>query len=36
MAPEHHAVDRSVAERAAQQYNARLGHGAGLSMARKF
>ncbi|MBS1117958.1 MAG: hypothetical protein H6Q90_186 [Deltaproteobacteria bacterium] len=36
MNPESHAVDRSVADRAANQYNQQLGQSAGVSMARKF
>jgi hypothetical protein len=36
MAPEVHAVDRSVAERAAQQYNQSLGHTVGIRMTRSF
>jgi hypothetical protein len=36
MQPENHAVDRSIAERAAVQYNQNLGHTAGISMSRSF
>ncbi len=36
MQPENHAVDRSIAERAAIQYNQNLGQTAGISMSRKF
>jgi hypothetical protein len=36
MNPETHAVDRSVAERAALDYNAKLGKTAGLGYSRKF
>jgi hypothetical protein len=36
MQPEVHAVDRSIAERAAGQYNQNLGHTAGISMSRSF
>jgi hypothetical protein len=39
MNPETHAIDRSIAERAAQQYNQRLGSaevGGGLSVNRDF
>jgi hypothetical protein len=34
--PETHAVDRSVAERAAQQYNQQLGHVGGVSLNKNF
>jgi hypothetical protein len=36
MEPEAHAVDRSVADRAAQQYNQGIGRSAGLSLSRSF
>ena len=36
MNPETHAVDRSVAERAAQQYNSSLGHTVGLNVGKSF
>ncbi len=36
MNPETHAVDRSIADRAANQYNAHLGQVGGLEMAKKF
>lgn len=36
MEPEVHAVDRSIAERAANQYNQNLGHTAGISLSGKF
>jgi hypothetical protein len=34
--PETHAVDRSNAQRAASQYNERLGHGGGVSINKNF
>jgi hypothetical protein len=34
--PENHAVDRSIAERAAIQYNQRLGHVGGVSLNKNF
>jgi hypothetical protein len=34
--PETHAVDRSVADRAAQQYNQQLGHVGGVSLNKNF
>lgn len=36
MNPETHAVDRSVAERAAQQYNTQIGHTVGMSVGKSF
>jgi len=36
MNPETHAVDRSIAEQAAQQYNQKLGHVGGLSLNKRF
>lgn len=36
MQPEVHAVDRSIAERAANQYNQNLGRSAGITFSRKF
>ncbi|HEV7559308.1 MAG TPA: hypothetical protein VGO00_27725 [Kofleriaceae bacterium] len=36
MNPDSHAVDRSVAERAAQDYNQKLGKGAGVGLSGKF
>ena len=36
MDPETHAVDRSIAERAALQYNTQLGHTVGMGMTRHF
>jgi hypothetical protein len=36
MNPETHAVDRSVADQAAQRYNAGLGHTVGLSLGKSF
>jgi len=36
MNPETHAVDRSVADRAALQYNQSLGNAAGVNVTRKF
>jgi hypothetical protein len=34
--PETHAVDRSLADRAATDYNSQIGHSVGMSMTRKF
>jgi hypothetical protein len=36
MNPETHAVDRSIADRAADRYNASLGGSAGVSFDRQF
>ena len=36
MSPDTHAVDRSVAERAAQDYNSKIGKGVGVGLSGKF
>ena len=36
MNPETHAVDRSIAERAAQGYNSQLGKTVGVNVGRSF